>query len=313
VRSSHAPSRGDWTYLASSALALVVSVLKAPTFPINDPALFEYFGWAMLHGRRLYTDLLDVKPPSIFLVNALWQLLLGENYALHVYAEAGLSAGAILLFALLLRRWKIGAWALGTFVFAASFSLPFPEFNYTQHYAIFFIVLALYLSACGHNFWAGAALALATTFWLPACFTSLAILFQPIARRERWLVTGGFVATLLLYLAASFVFFGPQLFGDFVRIWSVRVQNHPFNARDVRQILTYSALVRTIGVLVLVLLVTVRRPIPPAAGGGGGGGGWGAGGRGVARRPRASRSSGRLALRQACSYRRIFTTTSFCR
>jgi len=252
-------------YLGASALALIVSILKAPLFPVNDPALFEYFGWAMLHGQRLYADLLDVKLPSIFLVNLLWQRLFGENYPLHVYAGGALNAAAIALFALLLRRWKSDAWALGTFLFAVAFNLPFPEFDYTQHYAVFFIVLGLYLSACGRNLWAGAALALATTFWFPAALTAIPILLQPIARRERLLFAGGFGGTLALYLLAMLAAFGPQLGGDFIRIWSVRARNHPFNARDVLQILKYSALVRTVGVLMFLLLVAARRPIGPAS------------------------------------------------
>src|ERR1700732_1363717 len=135
---------GDWLYVAASALAVAGSILKAPFFPSDDPALFEYYGWAMLHGQRLYADLLDVKPPSIYVVNELWQWLFGENYALHTYAEAAVAAATIALFALLLRRWKIRACALGTFLFAVFFTLPLREFDFAEQYAVFFIVLGLY-------------------------------------------------------------------------------------------------------------------------------------------------------------------------
>src|ERR1700724_2343161 len=117
-------SRNDWIYLGLSALAVVFSVLKMPVFPVNDPALFEYFGREMLHGQRLYADLLDVKPPSIFIVNELWQRRFSDDYALQTSAEAAVTIAAIALPPLLLRRWKIEAWPHGTFLFALSFSLP---------------------------------------------------------------------------------------------------------------------------------------------------------------------------------------------
>jgi len=258
-------SRNDWIYLGLSALAVVFSVLKMPVFPVNDPALFEYFGREMLHGQRLYADLLDVKPPSIFIVNELWQRLFSDDYALHTYAEAAVNTAAIALFALLLRRWKLEAWALGTFLFALSFSLPFPQFDYTQHYAIFFIVLALYLSARSRNLWAGAALALATTFWIPAALSAVPILVQPIPWGQRWRLAGGFAGAIALYLAALLVSFGPQLFSDFARIWSVRVAAHGIDVNDLYHTLRFSAMGPAIGVLLLLLLMVVRRPIGAAS------------------------------------------------
>jgi hypothetical protein len=262
---SSKPSKIDWVYVALSALAVVVSVLKAPVFPINDPALFEYFGWAMLHGQRLYADLLDVKPPSIFVVNALWQTLFGDNYALHTYAEAAVIAASIALFALFLRRRQIPAWALGTFLFAVFFSIPFPQFNYTQHYAIFFIVLGLYLSARGWNLFAGGALALATTFWIPAALTCIPIMLEPIGRRQRILLLGGFLAMLALYVLALLAAFGPRLFTDFARIWTVRVESHGIGLTDLQHTIVWSSLGSAIGVLLLLLLLAVRRPVTAAS------------------------------------------------
>jgi len=269
--------RSDWSWLGLSALAVVVSALKSPPFPINDPALFEYFGRQMLHGQRLYADLLDVKPPSIFVVNELWQRLFGDDYALHTYAEAAVNAGAIVLFALMLRRWKIEAWALGTFLFAAFFSLPFPQFGYAQHYAVFFIVLGLYLSACARNVWAGAALALATTFWFPAALTALPILLQPIARRERLLAIAGFAAMLALYGLWMLASFGTSVFDFFWTVWreygtsgggGLNFPQYGVPGIDFAQLqVTFrdQALGPAIGALVLLLLVVARRPLGPAS------------------------------------------------
>src|ERR1700693_1550241 len=271
------PARGDWSYLGLSALAVVVSVLKAPPFPINDPALFEYFGREMLHGQRLYADLLDVKPPSIFIVNELWQRLFSDDYALQTYAEAAVNIAAIALFALLLRRWKIEAWAPGTFLFALSFSLPFPQFDYSQHYATFCIVLALSLSACGRTLWAGAALALATTFWIPAALTALPILLQPTARREHITLATGFAGTLALYLLWMLAAFGPSVFEYFVTIWrdygssgggGLNFPQHGNPGIDLEQLrvtILYSALGPAVGVLVLLLVAVARAPVSAAS------------------------------------------------
>jgi len=257
------PALGDWLYLALSALALVGSVLKAPFFPSEDPGLFEYYGWAMLHGQRLYADLLDVKLPSIYVVNEFWQWLFGENYALHTYAEAAVAAATIALFALLLRRWKIRAWALGTFLFAAFFTLPFREFDYAEHYAVFFIVLGLYLSARGWNLLGGVAIALATTFWLPAVLTTIPILTQPIARRERLLLGAGFVAATVFYLLVSLAAFGPQFFADLPHLWAERAAAKNFFWSEFG--IVDSAFGPAILAMVLMLVLVARRPVGDAS------------------------------------------------
>jgi len=254
-----APSRGDWLYLGLSALAVVASVFKAPSFPSDDAALFEYFGWAMLGGQRLYADLLDVKLPSVFVVNALWQRLFGDRYILHTCAEAVVAAATISLFALLLRRWKIQAWALGTFVFAVAFVLPFNEFDFAEHYAVFFIVLGLYLSARGSNLWAGAALAVATTFWLASSLTCIPILLQPIGRRARFALLAGFAATCALYAIGALAAFGAGPIANLIHVWAVRFARVPPRMEFIEP------LDMIVGALVLLLLLAVRRPLGPAS------------------------------------------------
>jgi len=255
------PSRADSIYLGLSALAVVISVLKAQPFPTIDAALFEYFGWAMIHGRQFYTDVFDVKLPSIFAVNALWQWLFGQNYLLHTLAEALVNAGAIALFALFLRRWNVAAWALGTFLFAAFFTIPYPEFDYAEHYAVFLIVLGLYLSARGRPLWAGAALGLATTFWLPAALTCLPILLQPTTARKRIVLVAGLFFTLALYALVLLALFGPQYFGDVARLWSERAAAFTLSKVHVFQ----APLSAAAGALALILVIAWRRPLNAAA------------------------------------------------
>lgn len=48
---------------------LATSVRKG--LPLLDASIFEYFGYAMSHGQRMYLDLFDHKGPMIFLINYL--------------------------------------------------------------------------------------------------------------------------------------------------------------------------------------------------------------------------------------------------
>lgn len=48
---------------------LAISVRKG--LPLLDASIFEYFGYAMSHGQRMYLELFDHKGPVIFLINYL--------------------------------------------------------------------------------------------------------------------------------------------------------------------------------------------------------------------------------------------------
>ena len=48
---------------------LATSVRKG--LPLLDASIFEYFGYAMSHGQRMYLELFDHKGPVIFLINYL--------------------------------------------------------------------------------------------------------------------------------------------------------------------------------------------------------------------------------------------------
>src|ERR1700680_45271 len=98
-------SRGESVFLVFAFLAVGGSVLKPPSFPINAPALFEYFGRSILRGEHLYgASLNDNKLPSIYLVNVVWQFFLDSNYFLHKCAAAAVNLASIALFASVLKR-----------------------------------------------------------------------------------------------------------------------------------------------------------------------------------------------------------------
>ena len=252
----------DEVYLALSGLAVILSLFKAPLQPINDPALFEFFGRAMLHGQRLYLDLHDNKPPSIYLVNELWQALFGANYFLHNCAEAAVNLASIALFGLTLRRLRVTAWAQGTFLFALFFSLPFPQFDFTQHYAVFFIVLGLYLHFRGADFWAGVALVAASTFWIPAALTCIPIFAQGLERRRAIAFAAGFGGVLLAGGIAVLALFTRDLVNILPAVWAHYLQvSIDYNLRKLDSTFALSAMIPSILFLLALLLVAVRKPV----------------------------------------------------
>jgi hypothetical protein len=253
-------------YLGLTALALVVSVLKTPRFPVSDPALFEYFGRALLHGGKLYAgDLVDNKLPSIYLVNELWQALFGSNYVLHAWAEGAVNLGAIALFAVALRKAGVATWPFGTLLFAAFFCLPYPYFDTVYHYGVFFIVLGVCLAFCDRNVLAGASIAVATTFCFPAALTCVPILaLRPRERRLPFLL--GFAGFFVVGAAAMLLAFGPHVFTSLANQWRTYVVRTDWS--DMLQhgsVLFASGMGAGILAMLALLLLVARRPIGDAS------------------------------------------------
>ena len=65
------PSLLDHVLLAVAILFVVVRALPIVTFPLgNDQGAYLMIGQGLLEGKQLYRDLLDTKPPGIFVVYA---------------------------------------------------------------------------------------------------------------------------------------------------------------------------------------------------------------------------------------------------
>ncbi|MBV8222589.1 MAG: hypothetical protein JO293_04465 [Candidatus Eremiobacteraeota bacterium] len=247
-----------------SGVAVVLSILKAPWFPINDPALFEYFGRAMVRGQRLYVDILDTKLPGIYLVNALWQRLFGEHYFVHVLAEAAVGVATVVLFALLLRRAGVGAWAFGTCLFAWFYLVPFPQFDFSQHYAAFLLVLGLYLTFSRQNGIGGAMVALGSSFWFPGGLTCIPVLLRPVKREERVTFLAGFLWGVAFYAALMTVFWGRDIFHERAMLWQQYVQHRKIDLGQLNVTVSYSTLGPAIAAMLAWLGLVIRRPQTPA-------------------------------------------------
>lgn len=233
--------------------------MEVTAFPFADSALFEYYARALLHGSRLYVDLSDVKLPSIYYVDVLWQTLFGDRWLFHTIAEAGLNAVSAALFARLLALLRVPAWKLGTILFAAVFSLAFPQLNFPQHYAVFCILLSVVCALGGRALSAGAALLVATTFWLPGALTAIPLAFR-LGRRARLAFSGGFIAAAVAYYAAFVPSLGPEWPAKPLSLWPWNVTVGAFRFAMLGETLWHTE----VGLALLTLLcgcaVFFRRP-----------------------------------------------------
>jgi hypothetical protein len=167
-RERSAPFQSNVLWLAACAALLVVAFLKATPFPTSDSAYFEFVGRQMLHGAQLYRDVWDNKLPSIYLTNELWQMLMGEQYRLHIAAEIAIQGLSAVLFALLLRTMNVRSWPAATFVFVALFVVLPAGYNQTEQYALPLSLLALLALRKEQPIPCGIALVAAASYWIPA-------------------------------------------------------------------------------------------------------------------------------------------------
>jgi hypothetical protein len=133
--------------LALAAVSLAVLMADAPAFqpvPGRDSGGFLYIGQQMLHGQKLYADLFDIKPPFIFLVNALG-LWLGSGSAWGVWAleSVSLVAAVLLGFSLLSSTISAIPAVFGMLAFVGNFLRLLLGGNFTEEYALPFQFLIL--------------------------------------------------------------------------------------------------------------------------------------------------------------------------
>lgn len=244
---------------------VVASILKAPAIPVNDPALYEYYGLRLLHGAHLYTDLPEVKLPSIYYLNALYQFAFGQNYLLHTIAEAAMALVTIILFAWLLRAFAIKAWRSTTLLFAVCYCLLFPQYDYPEHYAIPFMLLGFILALKDRPAWSGCALALGTTFWVQTPIMFLPLMLRDVPWRRRYALVGGFVATFVAFAAAFIPKLGFAWILQPVSTWYPFAFDNPhgiFTGME-RNELRLTVFHTGLGMVLAILLTVVRRPHTP--------------------------------------------------
>ncbi len=167
-----------------------------------DQNIFAEIGWLLLHGKKLYVDAWDVKPPNVFYIYALFEWLFGTNgFAVRLsdYVFALIAFSAIFI---AIRRQTVGfenevmqAWAapLSAILLALTLlSLGLADTAQTESYSLGCIIGAVALAfwepppapslkrSGNLNWWhwfsAGVLIAIATFFK-----TTNAIFLFPIA------------------------------------------------------------------------------------------------------------------------------------
>jgi uncharacterized membrane protein YccF (DUF307 family) len=206
-------------FLCLIGVALFVSVVTGPHFPMADSAFFEYVGRALFHGHHLYTDLWDNKLPSIYLINALWWLLFGDNYQLHVIAEAIVNLVTIVTFAAIMRKLRVDRWASATLVFSSFYLFVGGPPNQTEHYATPLILIGILFSICGFQIPAAFALIAASTFWIPSIVVGIVPLLWRASARARIVLLGASAGVGLIAVTAFIVYFGVPTSQELVQSW----------------------------------------------------------------------------------------------
>ena len=198
-----------WLALAATALQLltlwrVLHPVGPGTYPpLKDSVIFEYLGWQLADGARLYVDLWEVKPPLPFEVTAAFALLADGNvhlyHALLVAVSATAAVGGALVVGLLTVELTSDE-AAGVAAGLALYALPAYHWRVAfgfkpKYFVVLLGLLGVYLALRDRPFLAGAAAAASAGFWqLAVVFPALALGlgYQRAGRRGAgWTAAGG--------------------------------------------------------------------------------------------------------------------------
>jgi 4-amino-4-deoxy-L-arabinose transferase-like glycosyltransferase len=152
-------------------------ILEIPHYPrieglSSDSGVFAYYGQQILHGRLLYRDIWDHKPPGVYYLNAAVFILLGQStWAIWWLNVAWIWGAASLLYLFLGRLTGRAPAALASLLFLML--VMFPDFysggNLTEVYALIpqiltIGILAAYLASRKQAWILGLGLATGAAF-----------------------------------------------------------------------------------------------------------------------------------------------------
>lgn len=183
----------------ASAIQLYAAVrvfgpLEAGTWPkLRDSVIFEYHGWHMVKGQRLYVDLWEIKPPIAFELTGLLALVSGGDivvyHVLNLIVTSAAIVGSAVVAAAIVKELTddvLGSVVAGVAVFA------FPEYYWRALIGFkskYFVVLCglLVLLFVIQERWslAGAASAALAGFWQLAVVVPLIALAAVLRTGDR--------------------------------------------------------------------------------------------------------------------------------
>ncbi|WP_137597322.1 prepilin-type cleavage/methylation protein [Paucilactobacillus kaifaensis] len=120
----------------------------AQIMPYHDSSMFLYFGSGIEHGLVPYTDMLDHKGPILFMINFFANIInpIFFNHGLFIFEIIFL----VLDFYFLYKTSKLlinsdHVFVCSLFIMAPLVTITFGYGNYSEEYALTFIIIALYL------------------------------------------------------------------------------------------------------------------------------------------------------------------------
>lgn len=163
--------------------------LPAGTWPrLKDSVIFEYIGWYLTQGNRLYIDVWEVKPPLAFEITAVLALVAGENVALYhvlnvlanvVAIAVGAAAAAGIVYELTDDALAAVVGGLAPFTLPMYFYRALIGFK-SKYFVLAAGLVCLYLAYRDRPIASGVAGALAIGFW------QLAVVFPLVALGLCW-------------------------------------------------------------------------------------------------------------------------------
>lgn len=141
--------------------------------PLLDSVIFEYIGWYLTRGGRLYVDVWEIKPPIPYEVTAVVSLIAGGDPLLGHALNVGLTAGAAVGTALVAGAVVSDLTGDGVAAFAAGVSLyVLPAYHWraafgfkVKYFVAFLALLAVFLARRDRPVRAGVAAGAAAGFW----------------------------------------------------------------------------------------------------------------------------------------------------
>lgn len=198
--------------VASQAVAVwrVHGDLPAGTRPpLRDSVIFEYIGWYLTQGGRLYLDVWELKPPLPYEFTAAVSLLAGGNPVLAHWLNITLTSAAAVATAALAGALVADLTGDGVAAFAAGVALyAFPAYHWraafgfkVKYFVPLLVLLGVYLARRERPGLAGIAAGAAAGFWQLAVIApalALGVARRRGGRSAMRRVIAGTVGTLLV-------------------------------------------------------------------------------------------------------------------
>lgn len=141
--------------------------------PLRDSIIFQYIGWYLSRGGRLYVDVWELKPPLPYELTALLSILAGGDPVVAHWLNVTLTATAAVGVALAAGLLVADVTGDATAAFAAGVALyVLPAYHWraafgfkVKYFVPLFALLAIYLARRDRPVWAGVLAAGAAGFW----------------------------------------------------------------------------------------------------------------------------------------------------